>query len=470
MQAESRGSTLQPQHSFSQRLFRGEATLQFWNAAAKGLGLINSFIVLAVLSVYQFGLYQLVLAAITIADSFSTGLFDDIVSNDLARGIAEGRPGEARRLFNEFALFKALTGLALGAVLFFGADAVAAYYGADIGVFVRIASFLAVLNALRAVLEAFFVATVALSGMAVETVQEAAKLAILGSFLALGPFGIREALLAAVGAATIAFLFAVLFFLRRYQTFFRGVASVRESMLRRAAASYGWLIYIRYGFAKAYKGITPWLIRLLLNTEAVALYVLALNLITLAQSIFPVAMLGRLMPWEAKDPARFRYILARSVKYVLWGGALLGIVLFFVAPPLTGLILPKYLPAMPVFKLFLVTLPLYGIYKIHKSALTVLREQGILTTRLVTEALGVTLLYFILIPLFGLPGAASAVVLAYAWRVWLLAGGLRRTHPELTIKIASLFRFDADDLSVLRKVAREAILPFRRLFASGSVL
>lgn len=431
--------------SFSRRYVRGELTAQFWNVVVKGVSLANSFLVLTALTVYQFGLYQLVLAAIAIADNLSAGLFDDVVVNDTARGLAEQRHAQAKRLFNEFALYKVIVGAILAALMFFGAGEIGAYYGKDIAVFLQIASFLVILEAIRAVQDLFFTASRSLSAFAIPAIQEIAKFLLLAGFIFLGTLGIRETLQATVIAAFIALLFASWRFLREYRRAFRGVLAHRQGQLRAAVSRYGTPVLIRYGFSRVTKNVRPWLIKFFVNTEAVALYTLAINLITLAQSVFPITMISRLLPWEAGDERRLAYIFRRSVKYVFWGGTAVAVLGFLFVPPIITAIFPKYAPAMPLFWVLTATLPFYGVYKIQKSLLLVLREQKILTARLVTESFLVIGLNIVLLPIIGVLGTAVEYVVTYGWRVFLFHRMIAKAHPGLRLKPVSLFSVDPDD-------------------------
>lgn len=448
--------------SFFQRYARGEFRAQFWNIVVKGVSLANSFLILAALSVYQYGLYQLVLAAIAIAESLSTGLFDDVVVNDTARGLAEGRTGSAKRLFNEFALYKVIVGSLLTAIFFFGAGRIGAYLGTDITAFFQLASFLIIMEAIRAAEDLFFTASVSLSAFAVPAIQEIAKFILLVSFLFQGTLGIRELLLITLGAAFVAVLFASGRFWREYRRVFRSVPAHGQGLLITAVRRYGVPVLIRYGFSRVTKNIRPWLIKFFLNTEAVALYTLAINLVSLAQSVFPITMIARLLPWEAGDERRLAFIFRRSVKYVFWGGTAMAVAGLLFVPPLIQLILPKYGPAMPLFFVLALILPFYGVYKVQKSLLLTLREQKILTTRLVTESFLVIGLNAILLPLIGIFGTAVEYVITYAWRVFLFHRMLGTAHPGLRLKTASIFSFDADDRLFARKFFGVLATPFRR--------
>lgn len=441
--------------SFSRTYVRGEVLTQAANAMSKGLGVANSLIVLSALSVFHFGLYQLILSAAAIAESMSAGLFDDVVITDTARGLAEDRRPESKRLFNQFAVFKIGVGAAMAVALFAGAEVVAAFYDRDIAGLVRIASALVLVSTLRATEEIFFIASVSFSWLWTQTVLEVSKLALLVSFLAVGGFGVRQVLVAAVGASLVALLFSSIFFIPEYRRAFAGVSSAPANLLLAAGKRYGMWVSLRYGFGKVIKNIRPWLIKFLLNTEAVALYALGVNIISLAQGLMPIGMLGRLLPWELKDAARFRFIFLRSVKYALWIGLAMAILGAVILPPLIILILPKYAPAMPVLLALLLTLPPYGVYKIHKSVLGVLREQKVLSLRVMTEAGLVVGLNAVLLPLIGIVGVGVECALTYAWRILFFHRELVRRRPELAIKLKYLFSVDAADREFFGRVMSE---------------
>src|SRR3989344_4691667 len=129
--------------SFSELFIWAASRRQIFNIALQALGLASSFVVLGALSVHQFGLYQLILAAVAIAGAFTSGLFDDVVTNEIGQSLAEGRPESAKRLFRQFFIVKIFLALAVAAILFFGADLVARYYDRDIAGYIRLASVLA---------------------------------------------------------------------------------------------------------------------------------------------------------------------------------------------------------------------------------------------------------------------------------------------------------------------------------------
>ncbi|MDP3727102.1 MAG: hypothetical protein Q8R35_00505, partial [bacterium] len=114
-----------PPHSFAERFIRGNVLDRSWSLVVTGVGLLTSFLTLTALSVYEFGLYQLVLAAVAFIGMFSVDVFDAVIQSDISRGLASGRRDESKRLFLEFAALKVGLGIAITTALFFGANLVA---------------------------------------------------------------------------------------------------------------------------------------------------------------------------------------------------------------------------------------------------------------------------------------------------------------------------------------------------------
>lgn len=454
---------MQKNPSFSELFIWASARSQFLNVLVRVIALASSFLILKVLSVYEFGLYQLILAAVALAQSVNSGLFDDIAVNEIARSFADGLTSRAKRLFREYFFVKLLIGALAAAVLYFGAGIVASYYDKDIASYVRLASILVLIAPIRVVQSIFFRATVSFSAFGAEAVQEIAKLGFLGFWWYEGILGIREILIANIAGAVLALAYTSFWFIQQYRKHFSEVIADSARVLTGLVREYGRWIFLRYGISRAFKGSDVWFVRLFLNTEAVAFYSLAMNLISLLQGIFPTDILGTLLPWELKDKRRLHYIYQRMVKYGLLMGIAVGIGAFIFVPKLIALFFPKYLPAMPVFLWMLVTLPLYAVYKSQKTFLTVLREQKILTMRLVTEQGVVIAILAIFLPFIGIYAAVLSYLVTYAGRVTLFAVYLGRSYPELRLKIKGLVSFDHDDWVFFRRVVRESLKPLRWL-------
>lgn len=447
-------------YSFSQLYIWGTARGHLFGAVVRGIAMVSSFFVVATLSVYHYGLYQLVLTAMIVSESSLFSLFDDIVSNDLARAFAGKRLSWAKKLFHEIAALKLVLGILISAALFFGAGLVASYYGKDIAGFIRILSILALIKMIRGTEGMFFGAILSFVTFGAGAMQEIIRLIFLVGFWLWGSFGLREVLLSSVFSSMIILAYTSFFFFREYQTVLGGVRPVKERIFPNIVRSFGKWIFIRQGFSNTVKQLDVWFIRFFLNTEAVGLYALAVNLLTMVQGFFPLRMLSSLLPWEIDNPERMQYIYRRVLKYFIWIGVAAALGSFFIIPQLIGIFLPKYLPVMPIFRLMALTLPLFAVYKFQKILLIVLREQKVLTMRLLTETFITAIVWVVALPVIGLYAAVVEFTITYIWRVSYFALYLQR-HPFLAVKLKHLIAFDREDREIFGRALYEILHPTR---------
>lgn len=451
-----------PPHSFAERFVRGNILDRAWSLAVAGLGLVTSFITLWALSVSDFGRYQLVLAAVAFVTAFSVDLFDEVIQSDVSCYIAEGRRGEAKRLFIEFAALKIGFGLLITAVLFFGAGPVARAYGGEaVQGYIRIISFLFVLRSVRMIASLLLKSVVSLKALGASAVEEGLKLALVAVAFFMFTLGIREVLLAAVAGAAVAMAYILIQALYAYQRVFSGIKAAGHYQLVPAFRRYGGLVLFRTALHRAAKPMRPWLIKGFVGTEAVALYALAVNLVTLIKDFIPLVGVS-LVSWELGNHERLRTIFIRGAKYSFWVG--LGAYALFgaVMPGAVWLILPKYLTAMPLFLLLLISLPFHGISRLEYSLLTAFREQKLLTARLIVEIVMSFVTLILLLPVIGLTAVAVEVNGAIIWRVWYLQRALGRKYPYLKLNLSAFFRFDEEDRVIFRRGFTEMRLFFRK--------
>ena len=198
----------------------------------------------------------------------------------------------------------------------------------------------------------------------------------------------------------------------------------------------------------------PWLVKFFINTEAVAFYSLALNAVAFLESFMPLAGLSSILGLKADNRNEMAFIFKRSFKYALWIGVLLSLIGFVLLPLVLGFIFPKYTDSIPVLRVMLLALPFYGIYKILKSTLSVLREHRVLAMRILNEMLILLLGPVILLPAAGLAGAGLIYIAMYVERSWFFYRELVGKYRDFRIKARHLVEFDEVDKIFLVKGIR----------------
>lgn len=444
---------------------KNETTRRFYETSATVLGLINSFFIISYLSVFNFGMYQLMLSFIAILEGFSAGFFNDVVVIEIRRYINLGKISWAKRLFWEHAVLKSVLALVLVVAVFFGSDLASRFYGDNTALFLKIASVLLIIHTLQSLQNTLLKPIMVFSYWAYPMIIELVKLVLIVGLVVFYNLTIVSVITVHV-AAEIAALGIMTFssFIGAYRNFFGTIKSYSNRLLVNILKTHGKWIFLRYGFAKITKNTTPWFIKFFVNVEAVAFYSLAVNLVSMIEKLMPMQGFGDVMILKIGKKDEVAFLFKRAVKYLIWIGVIFSLGALISVPPIISFIFPKYTPALGVFTIMLTALPLYGVYKILKTTLSILREYRTLAMRLANEVLIFPLGSVIFLPVLGLAGAGVVYVIAYLERVWFFYGQLIKKYPEFKIKAVSLVKFDNSDKELIWKVWRQLALSFKSFF------
>lgn len=445
----------------SHYFLKGEALSRFYSLATTGVGLVNSFFIITYLSVFHFGLYQLLLAFIGILGSFNVGLLDSIVGVDIRRYLNVGKLDFAKRLFLENAAVKIAFAILLTVTVFLGANLIADYYGEDIALFIKIAGALILIRALETVEATFLKSVFSFAHWSFPAIREIVKLILILSFIFFHRFTILEVMIAHVSSEAASLLFITLYvFAGKYRKAFGAVKAVKEILLLNIVKVYGKWTFLRYGFSKISKNLMPWFIKFFVNTEAVAFYSLALNIVAFIENLLPLSGLGPIFLLKADRKDELAFIFRSSAKYTVWAGLAALVVAFLLVPPAVAFIFPKYTPAIPLFNIMILAMPVYGLYKVLKSILSVLREHQLLAMRILNEILVIFFGSLILLPIFGVLGAGMVYVATYLERVWFFYSRMIKKYPDFKFKIKNLFKFSEEDKDLMRRIIRQSLSLF----------
>lgn len=439
--------------SFTTLFIRGEALSFFWNAAVKSVGALNSLIVIASLSVREFGLYHLAIAALGIAAGFIPDMFDDVIFSEMGRKLGEGKKSEVRRLFWEYAGLKIVFASLLSALLLAASFTGNAYIPEGIAIYFRFLFLLPLVGAIQSLMALFFRAKVSFSALPLDTIREAGKLALLVLFFfILGRRSPTEVLLAYFGSQFVALAALAVYFQREYRELFRGAPPDKTPRLRPLVRSYGLWAAGRYYVGQLSKNIKPWIVNFFVGVEAVGLLSVATTFYGIVVSAIPLGTLGMLFPRETVDRERFAHIFRRSMKYALWVSGGIALLAAAGGPIAIILLIPKYIPAIPLFLILLVSLLVYGGFKVVRMALLALQEQKILFLRSLSISLMSPVLLVVLLPLVGIAGGAWDFVILEAASLAIYYYYLVRSHPELRLAPQTLLSFDDYDRMFFRSL------------------
>ena len=448
-------------YSFSKKFLEGEAISNFWNLASYGIISLNSFIIIYFLSVYEYGLYQLILSVIAMAVSVAGGAFDGLVSVDLSRYFGRGDTASAKRLFWEYAALKFFLMVLQVAVLIIGANLIS-NYGLASAKFLRPASIAVVLLSGQSLINTFFKSKIYFSALKSSFVGEIGKFFVIIGFLFWQGLDIENVLIVYVVGQSFSFVFSTIYFIKLYDKIFSEVQAVKKFLLKDLMKIHGIWIFWRYLLSRIGNNIRPWILRIFLSTEAVGFYSFARNLVAIIVRLLPLGTLGILFPRETENKEKFRYIFIRVIKYSLFLSTSLSILAFFIVPSLLSRFLPKYNPAMPLFKIMIGIIFLYGFYKILRMVLVVFQEQKALAIRSFDESILAPLILVFLLPVFGITGAAIEWVLTYFITTILFYVYISRKHVFLHLRPRDILKIDKHDYELFKKIYKMTVDFFKK--------
>jgi O-antigen/teichoic acid export membrane protein len=436
--------------------FKIEGFKRFSEIFASVFGLVSAFFILRGISVYEFGLYQLVLSLISIALSFNVmEVFDGIVALDMRRYFNSGDRNKSKRIFLENAIPKIGLGLIITLAVFGGADLIARYYDRDIGLFIKIASLLIISNVLLTVERTFLKAVFSFTHWGFAFFKEFLRMIFIIA-LVVGYRLDLTGVIIAHAAADLAVLAGVTMFsfFRLYRRAFAGVAAYSQSLMMEIVKSYGFLSVLRFIASKTTSNAIPWFIKFIVNTEGVALYTLARGVLDTMGGLMPLTGSAELLALKIHDREAMTRIFRRTLKYAFWLGVILSVFGLTVLPPILVWLFPNYAPAMPLVRIMLLVLPVFGVYKVVKSMITVLRELEVMIKKALNEVWVVLIGTPILLGFFGLYGSALIILAMYTERILYFYPKLVEKHPYLKIHFWDLISFNASDRQFLQGVFR----------------
>ena len=444
-------------YSFTKKFIEGEAKSGFWSIVLYGIVALNSFSIIYFLSVYEYGVYQLILSVVVMAGSLTAGILEDVVFSDMSRYIGTGEKVLARKLFWEYTLLRIALAVVLMFLLIIFSRMVSAHYGYNIAYSVSLAALALPFLASISAMSLFFRSSICFSALGTSVFGEMSKLVVILLLWFWQGLGITQVLISYLAGQVLSFLFAGAHFLRLYRRIFiRTEGYVSGSLVFKLFKKYGVWIFVRYILAKIAGNIRPWVMKIFISTEAIGFFSFAQSIISMIMSLLPFGMFGDLLPREIRDKKRVRFLFVHVIKYSAWLSLLCAVLSYFLLPPLVNIFLPKYGMAMVLFKFMTPAIFLYGLYKFFRMTLVVFKEQKILTLKSFDNSILTPLTLMFLLPLFGVAGAAIEYVLTYAVTTFLFYFNLVRVHPYLVLRLKELLVIDEYDRMFFMRIYRSA--------------
>ena len=428
-----------------------------WNTVGTIVGklfiFLNVFIILRSLSIYEYGLSQLVLSVISSVGIFLLPGLNSVIVADLSAERGRSAYGRMKSVFLQFTGLSAGLSLAAWIVLFFGSSLAAHWAGNDaIGALIRIASFTVLVSPLRTMAQTL--ATVELRFVdqsLYSSIEELSKTFCLVIFLLILQLGIYGLLLSIV----ISQFVTVLLYIPRTWSAYRVFGSAQAveghafwDILRR---------HRKWSIAGSYIGtlgqtLQLWIIRLLLGTEAVGLFSFADGIVSQVTSFLPFGVvLAPLLPRYVDKLADFARYVKSSIKAQVAFSFVL-IIATFVGLPILLFIFPKYQPAQLIIIAEIWVIIPSAVVSIYTPAFAALKEQYAYFWSNTWKVFFLLIFTPLAIVLWGVTGTGIGTVLFMLASAIERTWRLRKVLPDFSFSLNEFFYVDAYERVLIEQV------------------
>jgi O-antigen/teichoic acid export membrane protein len=418
----------------------------------KVLGIATTFVVLAVLAPYDYGVWRLLQSALSFMSIVALTGIAGVVVADIARELGRGDKPRAYAVTWRAAQILLLASFVSALALALAAPVVSALSGISLTPHLVVLAASLLFAGVTQVLQILFQAR--LEPRRALILKNAGNLAYLVAIVLLVPY-LGLSVFGLAVAYTLAAAVPVILFLPYAFRELRVVAANRE----RGAYSLREVLVRRGGFALATDYATilesslwPWIVGYYLSIEQVAFAGLAVIIASQVYSIVPLQYVLRgILPRLVDDAGRMESWIARAFRYSLWlhlgAGIAILVLVALVVPPF----FPAYAATVPLVAVLLIALPFRAVGAVAIEWLYAIRDQrAIFVSTAVPRLFFLALLPLLLIWLgiagFALWYLASSVSIILARFV---IAGKRLRFPW---SLRSLLLPDARDLELLARV------------------
>lgn len=407
----------------------------------------TAVVLLAGLTVYNYGIYTLALAAYSFwTFLFLPGLLNVIISDTASfRGKDDKH---AHALYSVYAYLLLCVGVVLWAVFFFLGPHFAYWVDGHASAIRAISWFF-----LLSPIETLFGIKVAVMlefgwSIVFKIIRSTVKLLLLLAATFFGLLTVTTALLSAV----LALLFALIVIgamYRRDSWLTRVGIEDFKLFFHRSVSTHGKWALAEDMFNSLTQGVQPFVIKYFLGAEAVALVALASNLLSYAKSLFPVRdVLFPIFP-QSEDRVSFARHASLTMKYATIAYCIIAVCSAIGAPVVTHFLFPKYAQALPVFYILLIGLPFFGVRSVAVPMFYTLKAQRTLFFIIFSRTILAIALMVLLTWRLGIWGAALGMLLMAMITALSYVRELKRLVPELSFSYRDALRFGPEDKQVL---------------------
>jgi len=419
----------------------------------RAVGLVTVFFILRHLSLYEYGVVELVLSILPVLSLFLLPGINTVVVADMSNAKGRGDILEMKRTFLNFISLYSLFSVLAWVIVFFGASLIDEFYSEQVTSLIRITSFSFLVAPVRATLGTFF--TVYLKFFVQSSflfLEELIKLVlILLSFFVfdLRASGVILSVVLSSFLASIVLLPAFIPLTKELRSVKLDGWKLNFDIIRFHAK---WSMFSNYLNQTGSK-LMLWIIQVMLGTEAVALYAVAEGLIGHTTSLAPISkVVDPIIPRYVTMKETFIKIINKGIKYQFIANMIIGIVAFSIFPTIILFLFPTYGVSVSLYKVMLLMLIPAAIAGIFNSIFYATKSLKELFRLGVWRFFLIAITTPIFIKLFGLYGIAyNYVIIVYLYTFWRYVS-IKRMVLGFKLSFKDMFTFDEYDRLLIGRV------------------
>jgi O-antigen/teichoic acid export membrane protein len=419
----------------------------------KLIGLLSIFLILRRLTVYEYGVSELVFSVVAIMNFFLLPGMADLLLAEIGREKGAGDLARIKKLFSDYAKLAIGLGVVFWLVLFWGADIISDYYGKNIANLFRIASFLFLISGFRALMTLLFNVYLKFFASSLKSfLEEFSKLCFLALFFFYFNLRMEGIFLAQVLSQIAAFIILLPSAVKLYKTLSM-VTPAEDISLKQIFLGHGkWAALINY-LSILGNNMRLWLIKFFLGTEMVGLFAVAYGLFSHTSALFPLSSVVRpIIPQYFEIKEKFYKLIEKSIKYQFLGYLFIGIIAFFLFPAVIVRLFPNYASSMFLFRGMLFALIPVSFAAIFTQTFYAIRAQKSFFLVLLVRTVSIAAFLPIFAYFFGPAGIiyefllTSLIFALERYRV------LRKLMPDFQLSLRDFFSIDDMDRYFIKRI------------------
>ena len=424
-----------------------------------GISMVGSLYIIYHLTIYEYGVFRLVLSLIGLFQVFLFSGFNDVIKNDIALAVKAKDRAHAGQLYFEFFTAKFFLAFTVWAAFFIFVTYFLSgqYYDGLIRV-LQVSSLFIFFRFLNDQLMILYGALGALSTVSrINPLFDAINVVTLITILTVREPIIWYVILANVISQGVNISISIFVLRSDLLTLGREYVLGWPRAILAIIRAYGkWSIFTNI-LSEALTNGRNYIIKFLISTEAVALFNVASSMYLYLALLFPVQkVLANFLPYKLSSGNVQKEYFALGVKYSTYiylvmvaGGAVGGSLL-------VHLFLPKYTPSLPVFYVMLLSMLVLGVQYFCNTYLHVFRQQRAIFFRMLAKVISAVVLLFSLTPFFGLYALGIEHVATNIAMTVLMYWMLIRMYPDLTLTLRD-FALHRSDIALFLSVIKKAV-------------